>query len=239
MQNIDVFYSGKLLPERPPTPNEIFVLFSPPSYDLPDTALDYLAPSDKSRLEKITSRVLRKQFIQTRLLLRLALEKITSIPAQKLRFAHDPFGKPYFIDNPSLHFNISHSVDAGILIAFASDPVGVDLESFERKVSDPMKFAKRFFHPNETSYLQSLPVRDRQKELLRLWVRKEAVAKCVGSGFQLGYDRFSVLTSPVTIPSYTSEKIVSFTNLSLESISIIGVSAWLGTTTKNIQTSCW
>ena len=83
-------------------------------------------------------------------------------------------GKPYVEGNP-WHFNISHSGEYLVMV-FDKLPVGIDIQEM-RPVRKPELIAKRFSEP-ERAYALS----GGAEAFYRVWCRKEAYAKCVGSG---------------------------------------------------------
>ena len=83
-------------------------------------------------------------------------------------------GKPYVEDNP-WYFNTSHSGEY-LVIVFDTVPVGIDVQE-ERPVKKPELIAKRFSEEEREYALSGGP-----EAFYRVWCRKEAYAKCVGSG---------------------------------------------------------
>ena len=43
-------------------------------------------------------------------------------------FGYSPEGKPFIVDHPNIHFNLSHSGDVAIC-AVSNQPVGIDIET--------------------------------------------------------------------------------------------------------------
>lgn len=83
-------------------------------------------------------------------------------------------GKPYVEGNP-WYFNTSHSGEY-LVMAFDIVPVGIDVQE-ERAVKKPELIAKRFSE-EEREYALNGGL----GALYHVWCRKEAYAKCVGSG---------------------------------------------------------
>lgn len=109
-------------------------------------------------------------------------------------------GKPFFLYNQGLHFSISHTKDH-IAIAIGSRPVGIDIEQLR-----PYKIevVRRFFHPDEYAFIDSLMPEQQAEAFTRLWTMKEAAVKCTGTGIAGEFDQFSIL--PVKAgqqPDYT------------------------------------
>ena len=119
------------------------------------------------------------------LLLHGALCRAGIPPAQQL-LRRSPWGKPELADG-RCHVSLSHS---GRWAACAVDkaPVGVDVES----ARCTMAIARRYFHPEELTFLASLPEIGQPEALARLWTGKEAFAKAVGRGLQTGLSRFCI-----------------------------------------------
>ena len=102
--------------------------------------------------------------------------------------ARGEHGKPYAPAVPAIDFNLSHSRDH-VLLAFARhQPLGVDLERIDRRLSLE-DLARRFFSGDEADALDRLGETERLPAFLRLWTCKEAVLKAIGQGLSFGLDR--------------------------------------------------
>ena len=89
----------------------------------------------------------------------------------------------------SLYFNLSHCRGGVACALCATHDVGVDLETYDRRVN--LKVADRFFPPREAEQVRQAPV-DRQKEVfLDLWTLKEAYVKAGGEGLAIPLDSFA------------------------------------------------
>lgn len=91
-----------------------------------------------------------------------------------------PRGKPYFAGN-ALHFSISHT-KKHVFCVLSSSPVGIDAEEADRSID--LRLAQKILSPGEKTRFDAAP--DKSAALLRLWVLKEAAAKCSGEGLR-GY----------------------------------------------------
>lgn len=122
------------------------------------------------------------------------LARVLGQPPHALPITRDAQGRPHFIA-PLHHLETgwSHSGDA-LLLALGEDiELGVDLERL-RPRPRAMELARRFYHPDETAWLQSLGDDDaRMLAFVRLWCAKEAVLKAHGQGISFGLHRFHVL----------------------------------------------
>ena len=152
------------------------------------------------------------RFLQ-RFYLRLLLAAHLQQPAHAVRIGKTASGKPFIqapaaksANNtaaasataslrPPLYFSVSH-VGSAMLVALCRDaPVGVDMEAEQRRVRDPLRMARRYFHPAEVYWLQSLSSAELGSAFMRLWTCKEAVVKATGGGIVSGLDRFVVTLS--------------------------------------------
>jgi 4'-phosphopantetheinyl transferase len=101
-------------------------------------------------------------------------EALDQAPAA-LTFATGPHGKPELPGSP-LRFNLSHSGDRALIALAHEVEVGVDVERTNRRstaVERSLTEGERAGLPDDA---------DRHVELLRIWCRKEALAKAIGGG---------------------------------------------------------
>lgn len=122
----------------------------------------FKAKIDKKKLRDDKNRTLAGAF-----LLKTGMEKM-GLKTDVLIYSADK-GKPY-IDG--LFFNISHSGDKAVC-AFGTSEIGVDIEKI-KPLSD--RLMKKIALPSERAKISAA------KQIVRLWTRKEALAKCVGTG---------------------------------------------------------
>ena len=86
-------------------------------------------------------------------------------------------GKPALAEYPDIHFNLSHCRTA-IICAVSDRPVGVDIESITRKVSDTL--INYSMNEEEQKQIAS----SQKQDFFRLWTMKEALVKLRGTGLQ-------------------------------------------------------
>lgn len=99
-----------------------------------------------------------------------------SIPVSEQIFRKNDWGKPYLVSR-AVEFSLTHAAYYAACALDAS-PVGLDLEV--PRVTMPV--ARRCFHPDEVSFLETLSEPEQPDALLRLWTIKEAYTKQLGSG---------------------------------------------------------
>ena len=102
------------------------------------------------------------------------LAQIVGAPLPEIR--RTDRGKPYFPEG-NLHFSISHTPNHAFCCVHAEN-IGMDAEEADRKAD--LRVADYIFSPAEKERLRLSS--DPRDTLLRLWVLKEAYAKCTGRG---------------------------------------------------------
>jgi len=140
-----------------------------------------LSPQELARATRFKVSDAKDEFVAGRTFLKLALAEFTGLPAKSLPFHTNEYGKPELCGAHSIHFNLSHS--HGVLIAAISrsGPVGVDIELI-RPIRNSQSIAASWFSSRECQLLESVNHEDCDREFVRLWTRKEAVLKAVGTG---------------------------------------------------------
>ena len=119
-------------------------------------------------------------------LLRHALT-LAGIPPEEQVFTENDWGKPRLTGRDRPQFSLSHS-GVWALCAVGDSPMGVDIELPRCTLS----MARRFFHPAEAAFVQSLPPQRQPEALCRLWVAKEAFLKAEGVGLHRPLSSFCV-----------------------------------------------
>ena len=122
----------------------------------------------------------------------MLLASYLGVTPATLEFERGPGGKPRLREEP-LQFNLSHSEQLALVAVSAVLPVGVDVQAPHHSTAKPW-FAKRICSPREYEHFGGAPS---PEELLRLWVRKEAVVKARGEGSYVAVGEIDVLDSVV------------------------------------------
>jgi len=144
---------------------------------------ELLDTEEKRRLDAYRSPTARRLFLSGRAGVRLVAARYCGLAPGSFRVRCDERGKPAFIGQPDLHFNLSHSGDVA-LAAFSGAPVGLDIECRGRS-RDFAAIARRFFLPEEAeAVLRS--GENREDVFLKIWTAKEAIVKLSGKGLAGG-----------------------------------------------------
>ena len=100
------------------------------------------------------------------------------------------YGKPCLPRRPEVHFSLSHSGTRAMCV-FADRPVGCDIQHTAPR---NLRIARRFFSEAECARIFSAETEAaRQAMFFRIWALKESFVKCIGLGFELPLDSFSIL----------------------------------------------
>ena len=109
----------------------------------------------------------------------------TGTPIPDMHVERPQFKKPYFRSAPWICFSVTHSGDYW-LCAFSQQNVGLDLQREQK--AQTTRIASRFFHPDETAYLQLHP-----HSFFDIWAAKESYVKFTGTGIDDNFSSFSVV----------------------------------------------
>lgn len=160
------------------------------------TALGGLTVAERERAARIIDRDTRAEFVAGRTVLRCLLAELLRCRPDDPRLDLAVRGKPSLGAGAELHFNLSHSAGFLALVFSRTGEVGVDVEPSDRRVEDRDLMGRPLFRPEERAYIQAQA--DRDHAFLRLFTRKEAVLKAIGSGFSMDPLLARVLTDRPT-----------------------------------------
>lgn len=154
--------------------------------------LDCLDETERARAAGFAGPRARLRYVTAHVALREVLAEYTGTDAARLRFGRDrpggtgsgPGGRPVLLGFPEgPHFSLSHSHDL-IVIAVAAVPVGVDVQRAPRTGTVDALLPR--LHPAEREGLLRVPRAARAATFARLWTRKEAYLKGLGTGLARG-----------------------------------------------------
>ncbi|SEH77207.1 4'-phosphopantetheinyl transferase [Halobacillus karajensis] len=122
------------------------------------------------------------------LLLYAIVEREKGIGSDLLSLSYTIYGKPYFREISSYHFNISHS-GCWVIVGTDSQPIGVDIQLMS---SIELDVAEQFFSIKENQYLNSQLEHARLSSFYDLWTLKEAYLKAIGKGLSVPLNSFTI-----------------------------------------------
>lgn len=134
-----------------------------------------LSMDERQRAARFVVPEAAREFEQGRVLLRGILGEKLGVAPKDVPIEIDDLGRPLVPGNP-VFFSLSHS-GGHIRLAVADRRVGIDIQLKDRLIEEGM--TEVFATPLEQAWVNS------EDRFYDLWVRKEAVLKCVGTGFRL------------------------------------------------------
>jgi len=137
----------------------------------------------------------RNRFVARRGRLRELLGRDLGIAPKALRLTEDSHGKPVLLDDPDLHFNLSHSNGRALIATARGSAIGCDIEWRNPELACP-RVAKRLFAPEEYEALTALPPEQWVAGFYNCWTRKEAYVKALGLGLSYPLHAFTVSVAP-------------------------------------------
>ncbi len=137
----------------------------------------------------------RQRYIAARATLRQLLAGYMHLLPGKISFSYGARGKPEVVppaDAQPISFNVSHRGALALYAFTINREIGIDVEQL-REVPEALAIARNHFTPAETKLLeQANNPTTLQECFFRLWTRKEAVIKAVGTGLAMPLDEFDV-----------------------------------------------
>lgn len=152
-----------------------------------ETALNELSAQRREQALKFKHELGQRTCVAAYLLLCEGLCKEYGI-TEKPVFEYGKHGKPFMVEHPEIHFNLSHCREAAICM-ISDKPVGIDVESIREFKQTLVDYT---MNPDEILQIQSAERPD--VEFIKLWTQKEAVLKLSGEG--ISRDMKKVLVNP-------------------------------------------
>ncbi|MEV5242514.1 4'-phosphopantetheinyl transferase superfamily protein [Streptomyces cinnamoneus] len=126
------------------------------------------------------------RYVAAHLMLRRVLGAYLDLPPGEVGFVREecpccgePHGRPAVSVPGAPHFSMSHGGDL-VLVGVAAAPVGVDVEQLP--AAHTVSEVSAALHPAERREITAAPEERRAAVFTRLWVRKEAYLKGLGTG---------------------------------------------------------
>jgi 4'-phosphopantetheinyl transferase len=155
--------------------------------DMPQEIVDELAqrlsPNERRRAQQMRFEKDWRTLVVSRGVLRGLLGMYLEVPPSSLEFRYNEYGKPFL--SPGLRqpieFSVSHSGELALFAFVREVSVGVDLEAI-RPLADLAGMVKSCLSPSEQERFHVLPADQRLSSFFRIWTRKEALSKAIGTG---------------------------------------------------------
>jgi 4'-phosphopantetheinyl transferase len=160
----------------------------------PDAAaLAELSEEERARASRFATDALRNRWLHGHVATRRIIARELGVAPAAIRYGAESAGKP-FVAAPArsgLEFSFSDSGDLALLAVGRGCALGADVE-WRRPLSDLAGVAERFFAAEECAALFALPEAAREAGFYRLWTRKEAYIKALGTGLGHALAKFVV-----------------------------------------------
>jgi uncharacterized protein len=153
--------------------------------------LKNLSAEEKEQVQRYYFHKDRIRYAYTHTALRAILGSIIRVHPAEIVYQHNEYGKPSLHGHAGLHFNLSHTDEAGLIAVTQAGEVGVDMERINSETAT-LDIARRFFSDREYQQLFSCPPADQSRAFFRCWTRKEAYIKARGRGLSLPLRDFDV-----------------------------------------------
>jgi 4'-phosphopantetheinyl transferase len=141
-----------------------------------------LSADEKERARRFVFERDRARFVAARAFLRRVLGHVVGEHPTDLTFVYGAQGRPRLSAcEPRPDFNLSHAGDMALLAVCWGSPLGIDVETVA-PATDTGALAGQIMHPNELAAFELLAEHRRTSAFFRLWTRKEAVLKALGTG---------------------------------------------------------
>lgn len=159
---------------------------------------EFLSKDELERANRLYFDRDRNRFIAGRGILRSILAGYLHTKEASIRFCYNAYGKPMLDSGHAegdLHFNVSHSNELFLCALCRNDKIGIDGENIHTEIMDD-EIAKRFFTSKECEWIKSFPYSLQQQAFYKVWVRKEAYLKAMGTGLSIPLNKFDVSLIP-------------------------------------------
>lgn len=147
-----------------------------------------LSQAGRARMIKYVQAADRRRFLTAWSLARIVLGDHLGVPPSEVPIFRQclacgslEHGKPHVASDAHLEFSLSHAGDRVAMVVAPGTPVGIDIEETRRSIDDGAHLVLSADEPPATGF-----------DLLRCWVRKEAVSKATGYGLNIPMRDYSV-----------------------------------------------
>ncbi|WP_337865645.1 4'-phosphopantetheinyl transferase superfamily protein [Ignavibacterium sp.] len=137
----------------------------------------------------------RKRASETFIYRRLIISNYLAVNPLMIEFNKTIFGKPVLIEpqNSGLQFNYSHTERKFLFALSKNSEIGVDIE-FIKAFTDIDSLSEKYFSNDEFSFYKALSTYELKLNFFyRVWTRKEALHKGIGTGINDEMKNISVI----------------------------------------------
>lgn len=139
-----------------------------------------LPPTERRRAARILNPRRRRRWVAARWALREVLGRELGEEPGAVALRAGPHGKPE-LARSALRFNLSHSGELALIAIARGREVGIDVEQVKPR-RNLLSLARRALPAEQAARIAALPPDERLDAFHADWTRREAVAKCHGTG---------------------------------------------------------
>lgn len=196
-----------------------------------DACLNALSEKEQKNISFFKFKRVQENYIISQGGLKLLLSNYLNIPTSEVKLGKHKKGKPYSVDNPQLHFNMSNS-GKKVVYAFSMDEeLGIDLEQL-RALHDLNELIQKNYTKKEQEYINKRADQVSFR-FFKFWTIKEAYLKAIGVGMRIPPEHleFTVqngnyqLQSIQGVPVDLDQDAWNFKHFTLENESYVGTLA--------------
>lgn len=154
--------------------------------DMEKQMLETISREKREALSRIKNRESYLRSLAGEGMIRQKAAEKTGMHPKQLIIGKNEYEKPYFLNLPEVHFNISHSGE-WVLGILSEAECGIDVEQVKEARMD---VAKRFFAKEEYQMLLQEEGEARRALFYELWTLKESYVKYKGMGLALPFHQF-------------------------------------------------
>lgn len=156
---------------------------------------------ERERADRFHFQQDRDSYISAHALGRVLLSSVAGHDPRSWRFTIRDHGKPEVVSpegGPRWRLNLSHTRGLAAAALTQEFDIGVDVENLQR-TPDCAALSRRFFAPEETDFLNSVPADRELETFLAFWTLKESYVKAIGKGLAQPLDSFYFTFDPLRI----------------------------------------
>ena len=164
----------------------------------PEEIATTLSPEECARACRFQRTADRFRYVFAHAVLRDVLSRYMDCPPADIRFAENPFGKPFLDETNGARvpeFNLSHAGGLVLVGVCESRRVGIDVEEI-RPMDDLSSIAESHYTPQECAFIFGQVPDNQTRAFFRCWTRKEAYVKALGKGLSIPLNSFETNMQP-------------------------------------------
>ncbi|XP_072155659.1 L-aminoadipate-semialdehyde dehydrogenase-phosphopantetheinyl transferase [Bemisia tabaci] len=184
-----------------------------PSEDEWRKTASFLQEDEKQKVKQFYFQRDAKSCLIGRLLMRKFLTLSSGLPWSEIQIIRDQHNKPLCLNNPQLHFNVSHQGNFTVLAGeVGSYQLGIDIMKNEvksgKRLEDFFRIMRRVMTPSEWEQINSCSTElDKNFMFYRFWCLKESYVKAIGVGLNVNLQdlRFKVNSLELVQNQFTTD----------------------------------